>query len=54
VRRSDGLNWAVLFNTAQNPSGEMRQGLIDSKLHEVAAQIKRWPRIDLFNKYLKT
>lgn len=54
VRRSDGLNWAVLFNTAQNPSGKMLQQLIDSKLHEVAGQVKRWPRIDLFSKYLKT
>jgi N-acyl-D-amino-acid deacylase len=54
VRRSDGLNWAVLFNTAGNPEGKMLQGLIDSKLHEVANQVKRWPRVDLFSKYLKS
>jgi CubicO group peptidase (beta-lactamase class C family) len=45
VRRSDGLTWAVLFNT--------RNGLIakiDPLLHQAADKVKRWPKRDLFEK----
>ena len=34
VRRVDGLNWAVLFNTEANPKGEALSGLIDGLVHE--------------------
>ena len=52
VRRSDGLNWAVLFNTANNPDGKSLAGLIDGKVHEAANEVKRWPTVNLFAKYL--
>jgi CubicO group peptidase (beta-lactamase class C family) len=47
VRRSDGLCWAVLFNT--------RKGLtnrIDPLVHQAADKVKRWPKKDLFEKGL--
>ena len=53
VRRWDGLDWAVLFNTADNPDGKSLSGLIDGKLHEAADRVKKWPGRDLFGKYLK-
>lgn len=48
VRRFDGTNWAVLFNTSHNPDGKLLAGLIDAKLHEAADQVKTWPVADLF------
>lgn len=53
VRRSDGLNWAVLFNTAQNPAGMGLSRLIDGRVHEAADRVKRWPDVDLFEKFSK-
>jgi hypothetical protein len=50
VRRWDGLNWAVLFNTANNPAGKSLAGLIDGRVHEAADQVKNWPRADQFGK----
>jgi CubicO group peptidase (beta-lactamase class C family) len=52
VRRFDGLNWAVLFNTAHNPDGKLLTGLIDSPIHEAADQVKQWPDGDQFGKLL--
>lgn len=53
VRRFDGLNWAVIFNTAFTPDGKGRlSGLIDGQLHRAAGAVDRWPSIDLFQKYL--
>ncbi len=46
VRRWDGLNWAVLFNTADGPAGKSLAGLIDGRLHQAADQVKAWPEID--------
>jgi CubicO group peptidase (beta-lactamase class C family) len=48
VRRFDGTNWAVLFNTAFNREGKSLTGLIDAKLHEAADRLKEWPDVDLF------
>jgi CubicO group peptidase (beta-lactamase class C family) len=48
VRRSDGLCWAVLFNTHQNRRGEYLGKLIDPLLHQAANRVKRWPVKDLF------
>ncbi len=42
VRRSDGLTWAVLFNSRQARGGEPA-GLIDPLVHEAADAVKRWP-----------
>lgn len=53
VRRWDGLNWAVLFNTALAPDGKQRlAGLIDGPLHGAADQVKRWPTADQFSELL--
>ncbi|VTU00128.1 n-acyl-d-amino-acid deacylase : Penicillin-binding protein, beta-lactamase class C OS=Singulisphaera acidiphila (strain ATCC BAA-1392 / DSM 18658 / VKM B-2454 / MOB10) GN=Sinac_4395 PE=4 SV=1: Beta-lactamase [Gemmataceae bacterium] len=51
VRRSDGLNWAVLFNTDATAKGEQPASLIDGPMHAAAAAVKTWPDTDLFEKY---
>jgi CubicO group peptidase (beta-lactamase class C family) len=51
VRRSDGLNWAVLFNTDEDPKGKAPADLIDPLVHKAADAVKVWPDIDLFEKY---
>ncbi|WP_238537674.1 serine hydrolase domain-containing protein [Zavarzinella formosa] len=43
VRRWDGLNWAVLFNSDQDPDRKTLSGLIDPLVHEAADQVKNWP-----------
>ncbi len=42
VRRSDGLTWAVLFNSRQAKGGEPAD-LIDPLVHQAADAVKRWP-----------
>ncbi len=53
VRRWDGLNWSVLFNTHQTPDGKSLAGLIDGRMHEAADKVKSWPASDQFGKFLK-
>jgi N-acyl-D-amino-acid deacylase len=48
VRRRDGLNWAVLFNTDRGPDGKRLAGLIDPLVHRAADEVTSWPEIDLF------
>ena len=43
VRRHDGLNWAVLFNTESNSSGENPASLIDPLIHDAVDAVKKWP-----------
>lgn len=43
VRRSDGLNWAVLFNQRNCPDGKPASAKIDVLLHRAANAVKRWP-----------
>jgi len=43
VRRHDGLNWAVLFNTDATSKGERPSSLIDPLVHQAADQVRRWP-----------
>ena len=43
VRRFDGLNWAVLFNTDHDQHGKVLSGLIDSLIHKAADRVKHWP-----------
>ena len=43
VRRQDGLNWAVLFNTDRSPNEKVLSSLIDGPLHKAANQVKAWP-----------
>jgi len=51
VRRWDGLNWAVLFNTHANGRGDVLTNLIDGPLHGAADAVKSWPAQDLFPVY---
>ena len=50
VRRSDGLNWAVLFNTRSAGGKNEPSGLIDPLVHKAADQVKEWPKKDLYPK----
>ena len=50
VRRADGLNWAVLFNTRNGGGKNEPSGLIDPLVHKAADQVKEWPRKDLYPK----
>jgi len=51
VRRSDGLNWAILFNTDANADGHEPADLIDVPMHDAADAVKKWPEGDLFAKW---
>lgn len=43
VRRFDGLNWAVLFNTDRNQDDKVLSGIIDPLVHKAADAVKHWP-----------
>ncbi len=43
VRRWDGLNWAVLFNTESTPGGPAPAARIDPLVHRAAARANAWP-----------
>jgi N-acyl-D-amino-acid deacylase len=43
VRRFDGLNWAVLFNSDEAPNGKRFATLIDPLVHQAANEVKTWP-----------
>jgi CubicO group peptidase (beta-lactamase class C family) len=47
VRRHDGLDWAVLFNTARTAKGRYLADEIDPLVHRAADAVKAWPEIDL-------
>ena len=51
VRRHDGLNWAVLFNTDATAKGEQPSSLIDGPMHTAAEAVKAWPESDLFDTF---
>lgn len=51
VRRHDGLDWAVLFNTRDVPGGHHPAQMIDPLLHFAAALVKKWPTHDLFGQF---
>jgi CubicO group peptidase (beta-lactamase class C family) len=48
VRRHDGLNWAVLFNTDADPKGKALAGIIDPLVHRAADAVTAWPDRDGF------
>jgi N-acyl-D-amino-acid deacylase len=50
VRRSDGLDWAVLFNLRSNDE-KLPNGAIDGALHKAAGKVTEWPKEELFPKY---
>lgn len=52
VRRHDGLNWAILLNRRDSPSG-LSFGAIDGLLHQAANAVKTWPEHDLFSEFEK-
>ncbi len=51
VCRSDGIDWAVLFNGDADKNGKEFAGLIDPLLHKPANEVKDWPEIDLFPRF---
>ena len=53
VRRSDGLNWVVLFNQRDDPNDPTGStyGDIDPALHTAANAVTKWPTGDLFPTY---
>ena len=53
VRRHDGLNWAVVFNSDANPSGKYLAGLVDPLMHEWVNRIRQWPDHNLFSEVLR-
>lgn len=53
VRRWDGLNWAVLFNTDADPAGEHPAGAIDAPLHGAADKVRQWPSGNLYERFLR-
>jgi len=50
VRRFDGLNWVVLFNQSDDPSG-LDYWAIDAALQTAADAVTHWPSGDLFPSY---
>jgi N-acyl-D-amino-acid deacylase len=50
VRRHDGINWAVLFNTHCGPDGKFLGAEIDPLVHRAADAVREWPEADLFAK----
>jgi hypothetical protein len=50
VRRFDGLNWVVLFNQSDDPSG-LDYWAIDAALQTAASAVTHWPSGDLFPSY---
>jgi N-acyl-D-amino-acid deacylase len=43
VRRFDGLNWAVLFNTNKDADGKTPAQVIDGPMHKAADRVRQWP-----------
>lgn len=44
VRRHDGLNWAVLFNTSKTIDDVYPASKIDPLIHKAVNAVKRWPK----------
>jgi N-acyl-D-amino-acid deacylase len=51
VRRHDGLNWAVLFNTDSTAGGKFAAGAIDGPMHGAANAVTAWPEGDQFPRF---
>ena len=49
VRRQDGLNWCVLFNSRDMPDGTRPAVKIDPLIHRAADAVTDWPDRDLFS-----
>jgi N-acyl-D-amino-acid deacylase len=53
VRRRDGINWAVLFNSDAGSDGKALAESIDGAMHAAADAVKNWPDINLFDQYYR-
>lgn len=47
VRRHDGINWAVLFNTRNGTNNHRLSTMIDGRVHAAANAVKAWPKQDI-------
>jgi N-acyl-D-amino-acid deacylase len=47
VRRWDGLNWAVLFNSDHGTRGTHLADAIDPLVHQAADSVRSWPAVEL-------
>lgn len=52
LRRFDGLNMAVLFNTDHNAKKQVLSREVDPLLHQTVRMVKDWPAHDLFGSLL--
>ncbi|MCP4774553.1 MAG: beta-lactamase family protein [Planctomycetaceae bacterium] len=43
VRRHDGFNWAVLFNSRDGSDGKSLSTLIDPLIHQAVNRVEKWP-----------
>jgi N-acyl-D-amino-acid deacylase len=53
VKRPDGRNWVVLFNTRSGPASEAFSRTLQPELDRVIESIREWPKQDLFSKFSK-
>ncbi len=51
VRRHDGRNWVLLFNSRVSPHISHLSKEADGLLHKAAAEVVEWPAHDLFDEY---
>lgn len=51
VRRHDGRNWVVLFNTRTSPHASQLTSAIDGLVHQAANAVVEWPDEDLFDRF---
>ena len=49
--RTDGTNWAIVFNSEVDGSGKEFAGIADRLLHQIANQIRSWPDDDAYRKH---
>lgn len=52
IRRHDRKNFVALLNSRVSPSATHLGRDIDQKLHQAAADVNEWPKMDLFSKFL--
>jgi len=45
VRRSDGMSWAVMFNTDRSSGGKRLSTLLDSQMHFAVNSVEEWPEV---------
>ena len=51
VKRHDGRNWVVLFNSRVSPLASHLGGAIDVLVHHAADEVRQWPNEDLFEEF---